>query len=54
MQIERSAGKAPRTESLAVQVSGLKHGCVGCAECKGLCHELIEAMLVPDMVLKGK
>ncbi|MEC7765306.1 MAG: hypothetical protein VX874_25610 [Pseudomonadota bacterium] len=54
MQIDRRTAHAPRTRDVAVQVSGLKSGCVGCTDCKGLCHELIEAMLVPDLVLKGK
>ncbi|EAQ13215.1 MULTISPECIES: hypothetical protein [Maritimibacter] len=54
MQVDRRTAHAPRTRDLAVQVSGLKQGCVGCADCKGLCHELIEAMLVPDLVLKDK
>ena len=54
MQIDRDAGKAPRTRDLVVQVFGLKQGCVGCTDCKGLCHELIDAMLVPELVLKGK
>lgn len=54
MQIDRTAGKSPRTQEIIVQVSGLRANCVGCADCKGLCHELIEAMLVPELVLKGK
>jgi hypothetical protein len=54
MQVDRQTGHAPRTREVASQVMGLKQGCVGCTDCRGLCHELIEAMLVPDLVLKGK
>ncbi|WP_202530589.1 hypothetical protein [Maritimibacter harenae] len=54
MQIDRQTGHAPRSQDLAHKMSGLKSGCVGCTDCKGLCHELIEAMLVPELVLKGK
>ncbi|MBV7407514.1 hypothetical protein [Maritimibacter sp. DP1N21-5] len=54
MQIDRKAGFAPRTRELGATLTGLKSGCVGCTDCKGLCHELIEALVVPDMVLKAK
>ncbi|WP_298495682.1 hypothetical protein [uncultured Maritimibacter sp.] len=54
MQIDRKSGFAPRTRDLNTTLSGLKAGCVGCADCKGLCVELIEALLVPDIVLKAK
>ena len=54
MQIDRRPAHAPRTRDMAVQIAGLKSGCIGCSDCKGLCHELIEAMLVPDLVLKDK
>ncbi|MGH1368421.1 MAG: hypothetical protein ACRBCL_07365 [Maritimibacter sp.] len=54
MQAKRIAGYAPQTETLARDVTALKAGCVGCSDCKGLCQELIDAMLVPGLVLKGK
>lgn len=54
MQIDRKAGSAPRTQEVALEIQGLKGGCVGCADCKGLCHELIETMLLPDLLLKSK
>ncbi|WP_292022566.1 hypothetical protein [Maritimibacter sp. UBA3975] len=54
MQVDRQTGHAPRTRDVASRIVELKQGCVGCADCRGLCHELIETMLVPDLVLKGK
>ncbi|MBV7377642.1 hypothetical protein [Maritimibacter dapengensis] len=54
MHIDRTAGPTTRARDLAQQVSGLRQGCLGCDDCKGRCHELVEAMLVPDIVLKGK
>ena len=50
MQTERDVGKAPRTKALAEEIANLR-GCVGCTECQGLCQPLIDAVLLPDMIL---
>ena len=54
MQIDRKTGFAPRSRELGATLSGLKSGCVGCADCRGLCAELIEALVVPEIVLKPR
>jgi len=54
MEIERNIAHAPRTRALAGNVAGLRGGCVGCKECSGLCEALIEALTLPDMILKEK
>ncbi len=51
MKIARKAGFAPKTEALGSELLGLPC-CVGCAECQGLCLELVEALTLPDIVVK--
>jgi hypothetical protein len=54
MQIQRQIGHAPRSRALAEALGALNGGCVGCKSCTGLCASLIEALHLPDIVLKGK
>lgn len=54
MDIDRAVGKAPRTKAVGQVVSGLQGGCVGCPDCAGLCSALLEAIYLPEMVLKQK
>lgn len=55
MSIDRLAGFAPRTRALASDLAVLQGPCVGCTDCEGLCRELIEALVLPDVVLgKGR
>lgn len=50
MQTERLCGHAPLTREVSREV--LSSGpCLGCADCRGLCAALIEALCVPDVVL---
>lgn len=53
MQINRDIGQAPRTRKLGEKVAVIR-GCIGCTSCAGLCRELIEAMTVPEYVLKER
>ena len=53
MKIARQAGHAPKTAALSHDVQALAH-CVGCAECNGLCTELVEALILPDIILKPR
>jgi hypothetical protein len=51
IHITRSRGETVRTEALAAEIAGMGTPCVGCRNCRGLCRELIEAIVVPDIVL---
>jgi len=51
VNITRSRGETRRTEALAAQIAGMACTCVGCSNCRGLCRELIEAIVIPDMIL---
>ncbi|MEZ5713950.1 MAG: hypothetical protein R3D85_01545 [Paracoccaceae bacterium] len=53
ISITRSRGETRRTEALAAEIATLGTPCVGCSNCRGLCHELIEAIVIPDMILSG-
>ncbi len=53
MDIERVAGFAPRTRALGESLVQLNEPCVGCKECRGVCHALLDLMSLPDLVLKG-
>lgn len=54
MKISRSQAMTPRSTHLVGQISALRGPCVGCAGCRGLCEALIEALTVPDIILRGK
>ncbi|WP_137701505.1 hypothetical protein [Marimonas lutisalis] len=54
MNITRSRGETRHSKAIADRVARLGVPCVGCTNCRGLCKELIEAMIVPEVVLKSK
>ncbi len=54
MPISRSKADAPRVKALATKVSGLQGPCLGCTNCVGLCEALIDALVLPDLVLTRK
>ena len=54
MRIDRNIGHAPRTEAIGPKLMEASGRCVGCTECQGLCQELIDALVLPDLILKGK
>ena len=51
MEINRKHGYAPRTSAAAAQVAAMAEPCVGCTDCQGLCQALIEAVVLPDILL---
>ena len=53
MTITRSQGDTTRSTALAAEIAGLGAPCVGCSNCRGLCKALIEAIVIPDLVLGG-
>lgn len=52
MKIARKAGYAPHTVALGREILDLPQ-CVGCSECDGLCKELMEALTLPDIVVRS-
>ena len=54
MQINRSKAETPHVNSLSSEISDLQGPCVGCTDCVGLCLPLIEALVVPDIILSKK
>lgn len=53
MQIERVAGYAPKTRTLAEGLTHVNGPCIGCKDCAGICHVLLDLMSLPDLLLKG-
>lgn len=51
MTISRDIGHAPRTHALAAELNGLNGPCIGCQDCRGMCQALIEALMLPDLIL---
>jgi len=51
MFISRHIAEAPRTVALSTEIAKLNGPCIGCTDCDGLCKELIEALVVPDLIL---
>lgn len=52
MEVTRNTGDSPRAQHLARTIAQSNTTCIGCPGCKGLCQVLIEALTVPDTVLK--
>ncbi len=52
MMIDRKTAHAPKSASLVTKVAGLQGPCVGCKDCTGLCPALIEALVLPDIILR--
>jgi hypothetical protein len=51
MQTRRTIGHAPRVAAMADEVAHLDGPCIGCAQCRGLCHALIDVLLLPDVII---
>ncbi|MDF2371914.1 MAG: hypothetical protein P1V21_14115 [Rhizobiaceae bacterium] len=51
MNIERRIGYPFKAAELEQNLARLKEACFGCADCRGLCTALIEAMLLPDLIM---
>ena len=54
MEVSRTQAQTPRVKALSVEISGLHGPCVGCQDCVGLCTALIEALVLPDVILTRK
>ncbi|WP_233270630.1 hypothetical protein [Chachezhania sediminis] len=51
MIIDRTQAPRSLSDDLSRQLSALYGPCIDCADCNGLCHELIEALMLPGAVL---
>ena len=51
MDIERKTAFAPRTKALSQEIAAIHGPCVGCTKCAGLCQALVEALVLPDIIL---
>lgn len=51
MIVSRDRSPDHRTRKLAETVTALRTPCVGCKDCRGLCGALIDALILPDLVL---
>lgn len=54
MTISRSQPTTLHSTALAQEMSKLQGPCIGCRDCLGLCRALIDALVVPDVVLSRK
>ena len=52
MTTTRKIGHAPKLKAVAAEIPALQGPCVACADCQGVCAELIEVMTLPDAVLR--
>ena len=54
MNIVRSKPSKSHSSALSVALADLYGPCVGCPDCNGLCADLIDALIVPDVILAKK
>lgn len=54
MFVRRQIADAPRTVALGAEIAKLTGPCVGCPGCNGLCRELIDALVMPDLILSRR
>ncbi len=54
MNISRNKSGTGRSDALASTLNTLQGPCVGCRECTGLCAALIDALVLPDLILSKR
>ena len=54
MNIIRSKPASGNSQALSHSLLELNGPCVGCEGCEGLCAELIDALIVPGLILSRK
>ena len=54
VDITRNRGEIKRSEALAERIANLGTPCLGCRDCRGLCAALLEAMVIPDVILNDE
>ena len=48
----QTVGHAPKTTELTRQIVRTSGTCVGCEGCTGLCKELIDVLVLPEIFLR--
>jgi hypothetical protein len=51
MIVTRSQTGTDRISALARDLARLNTPCIGCADCRGLCRVLIDALVLPDLIV---
>lgn len=51
MEVHRTKTDSPVLKALGTKLPDITAQCFGCSDCDGLCHEVLEAMILPDMIL---
>jgi hypothetical protein len=54
MKIIRNRPQTPNVNELSMDLAQLNNPCVGCCDCVGLCDALIDALVLPDLVLSKR
>lgn len=54
MNINRNKAGTRHSQALASELEALRGPCVGCSKCTGLCEALIDALVLPDMILSKR
>ncbi len=54
MTTSRKIGHAPRLRELAQELNNFSSPCIGCEGCEGLCQALIDTLVVPKIIAKGR
>lgn len=54
MNIIRSKPDHTHTTALAAALNELNNPCVGCANCNGMCADLVDVLMIPDVILSRK
>jgi hypothetical protein len=54
MLINRKAAHAPRSKALCKEALTLPGPCLNCEGCRGICMALVDAMTLPETILKDR
>ena len=54
MTSDRFAAHAPRSQALSMELATLQGPCIGCTGCQGVCAALIQAMTLPEIILRDR
>lgn len=51
MEVHRTKTDSPVLKALGAELPDITAQCFGCVDCDGLCHEVLEALVLPDTIL---
>ena len=54
MQTSRKIAHAPRCHTLAQDIASMPSTCVGCTDCQGICAALIDALILPELIIRDR